>query len=639
MKLQFYKENYNNNIRYFIAIISKYKNQNILPIEFNIFSCNQLLDEVILECKSNKLMNKKNNYFINKKIDFLIKEDYLLNKYQINNLNHLKEKIYQKNSSLVYILCLEIKKQFHNRKYFNYLVDQLILFLKEDENDNSIYIKNIVDNIYMELLCKGYSIKKISEMIEKLFSKSEYDESSNLKFPNSSFPIEFIIGLKKPKEINDFINNLSIYERINYIKNYYTLRIKNYYLIVPISGITLTNKILNCNRDINLYNPEYIDPYSLQSENPDIREDKFRVDYKNCANARVKINALNSEAAYKSGIKKLDNYINILKLISPANNLDIISNDKILLDNKKRIAALHLSAYDNEYSKRKFERNICPINEDEIFGDTTIKKINNKITNLICSNEDKKNNTEIILLNSVKKYSEALDNTNEQEAILKYWASIESLFDKNLKIENINNKFELIKEIISTYMTYSLRYASLHELYHELEIATGLRHDNKNRKKYSMFNLPVKLLKKVNLYEVSNKSFSLYPLIKYNSEIKKYIDDYYYFQKVDYVDKYFNDIDFSKKEIKRIKNDYDTSIIIIYRLRNQIIHNALSNDITAEFYLPLLKKISNFFINEVLDEYLNNEDLTINEIILKIYTKSTLFIKNSENCTLKSLLF
>lgn len=47
MKLQFYKENYNNNIRYFIAIISKYKNQNILPIEFNIFSCNQLLDEVI----------------------------------------------------------------------------------------------------------------------------------------------------------------------------------------------------------------------------------------------------------------------------------------------------------------------------------------------------------------------------------------------------------------------------------------------------------------------------------------------------------------------------------------------------------------------------------------------------------------
>ena len=87
------------------------------------------------------------------------------------------------------------------------------------------------------------------------------------------------------------------------------------------------------------------------------------------------------------------------------------------------------------------------------------------------------------------------------------------------------------------------------------------------------------------------------------------------------------------------KKDYESNLVIIYRLRNQIIHNALSNDITTEFYLPLLKRIANFFLNAVLDEYINNKNLTIDEIILKIYSKSILYIKNTEKSSLLKLLF
>ena len=58
--------------------------------------------------------------------------------------------------------------------------------------------------------------------------------------------------------------------------------------------------------------------------------------------------------------------------------------------------------------------------------------------------------------------------------------------------------------------------------------------------------------------------------------------------------------------------DYESNLIIIYRLRNQIIHNALSNDITTEFYFPLLKRMVNFFLNAVLDEYVNTKNFEIN---------------------------
>lgn len=209
---------------------------------------------------------------------------------------------------------------------------------------------------------------------------------------------------------------------------------------------------------------------------------------------------------------------------------------------------------------------------------------------------NKNNNTQIVLLNSIKKYSEGLENTNEQEDILKFWSSIESLFDNNLKINNTDGKFETIKEVISSYMTFFSRYLPLHRLYNELAIATNFHFGNpEHRSKYSLFKIPVKLLKKINLYEKANKSFSLLPLIKYNKGIQKYLDDYYYLQKVIDVDKYCNDINYSSKKIKENKNNYETSILIIYRLRNQIIHNALSNEITTNFYYQVLKRIANFF--------------------------------------------
>ena len=49
--------------------------------------------------------------------------------------------------------------------------------------------------------------------------------------------------------------------------------------------------------------------------------------------------------------------------------------------------------------------------------------------------------------------------------------------------------------------------------------------------------------------------------------------------------------------------------------------------------------MANFFLNAVLDEYVNNKNLTIDEIILKIYSKSILYIKNTEKCSLLTLLF
>lgn len=635
-----YQEDLDNNKKYFLILISKYKSNTLLPLNVNIFSGRQILEEILLECKSNKLSNKINNELLNQKIDTLMKTNYLVDEIQRRNLNYIKEKIFNKNADLVYSLSVEIINSFSSKKYFDKLVNKLNEFLEDANFNNSKDIKIIVDNIYIELFNKGYSIKQISEKINNLFSTASYDENNEVKIPRTSFPINFTNDILDPFKLTEYINNLPFRDRINFIKKIYTTKNTTYYLIVPINGIVLANNLVKCNKDISLYNPKFIDPFSIKNDKYDFRDDNFNIDYKNCSNACIKINSLNYEAAYKIGMKKIDNYINILKLLSPDNNLSVIENYKLLLDEKKRVTAFSSSSYSNDFSRREFERNIRPLNEKDIFNDKSVKNINKQIESIVRIDDERQNDTQVTLLNSVKKYAEGLDNKNVQEAILKFWSSIESLFDNNFKINNKDGKFETIQEILSAYMTYSSRYLPLHELYNDLALATNLYYNNpKHRNVNSFLDIPESLLKKIHLFKTSTKSFSLFPLIKYNKELQKHLNDYYYLQKVKDVDSYFNDINYSSKLIKEKKNDYELSLIIIYRLRNQIIHNALSNDITTEFYFPLLKKMANFFLNAVLDEYINNKNLSIEEIIYKIYSKSILYIKNTEKCSLSTLLF
>lgn len=635
-----YQKNLNNNKKYFLTLINKYKSNNLLSLNINIFSGRQVLEEIILECKSNKLSNKMNNELLNKKIDSLIRTNYLVNETQRRNLNYIKEKIFERNAELVYSLSNETKNSFCSKKYFDKLVDNLKIFLEDENTNKSEDIKIILDNIFIELFNKGYTIKQISEKINNIFASASYDENDELKIPRTSFPTNFINGISEPLKLTEYINNLSFKDRIDFIKKFYTIKKTTYYLIVPINGIKLAGNLVKCNNDICLYNPKFIDPFSIKNEECKFREDEFNIDYENCSNACIKVSTVNHEAAYKLGMKKIDNYVNILKLLSPDNNLNVIENYKVLLDEKKRVTAFSSSSYSNDSSKREFERNIHPLNEEDIFNDKYVKNINKQVENIIRIDSEIQSNTQIILLNSIKKYSEGLENKNVQEAILKFWASIESLFDNNFKINNKDGKFETIQEVLSAYMTYSSRYLPLHELYNDLASATNLYFSNpKHRNANSILDIPESLLKKIHLFETSIKSFSLYPLIKYNKEIQKHLSDYYYLQKVKDVDKYFNDIGYSSKVTDNIKKDYESNLIIIYRLRNQIIHNALSNDITTEFYFPLLKRMTNFFLNAVLDEYVNNKNLTIDEIILKIYSKSILYIKNTEKCSLLTLLF
>jgi len=135
------------------------------------------------------------------------------------------------------------------------------------------------------------------------------------------------------------------------------------------------------------------------------------------------------------------------------------------------------------------------------------------------------------------------------------------------------------------------------------------------------------------------KNISLDLLLNYNDKISKKINDYYYNSKIVNTKLLYTDTQVAFSTLSKNKEKYKNNIIMIYRIRNQIIHDAYCNDIPIKFYLPLLKKVVNCFLNTVIDEYIENKNKTISEIIYTIYTKSILLINNSKENTLQSLLY
>ena len=186
---ELYNRNYNKNVKNFIAIVHNIKCQSLSCEKFNIFSVRQIIDELILECSSNKLKVKRNITFFNELIKNVKEKLYLINKKQKGDINLLLGKLNEKNpnSDLVLTICMQLKKEFCLKEYFNFLVDNLKFYLQDDAENYYEIIKELVEHIFIELMYNGYSLDEVAKIILSLFSLAENTEKS--QFPVTEFPI------------------------------------------------------------------------------------------------------------------------------------------------------------------------------------------------------------------------------------------------------------------------------------------------------------------------------------------------------------------------------------------------------------------------------------------------------------------
>lgn len=625
----------NKNVTYFIDYVTNFF-EKINYGNINIFTGRQIMEEVIVECNGNALKkNENNNKMLNKKIDDLCKNKYLLDKVTVKKLNYLKQKIFEKESDIVLPICRNIKNYFESKTYFDFLVDNLLDLLKDKENDNSCFIAPVVDTLFVELRNNGSSYESTRNKIGNLLAVSELlgDKSKKL---NTMFPYYLIPNYKSKTSIqlNDYINKLDVYDRLAYIKKLYNIKEETFYLIVPIKGIVVDNS-LEINNEITLYNPEKDDIVCNRSILS--KMGLSDIDYNQCCNACIKVKTKCIDLVYEIGLKKIENFLNLQLLISNnINGYKIITTSLIVLNSEKKDIGFKHNTFENIESEKNFIRENNPVDAKDFLREDKLK-LNNLISKIIYTTESQSTKTDLLLTNSIKKYSDALNNDDNQEAILKYWSSIESLFCEDLVINGKNQAYDLIEEVLSIYISRVSFIDTINQLFRDIFRQSNLYplvfvDSYKTNYKLNISNDVIDYIKNKK-GEVSRRKF-----LDKIGKIKDSVDRTYYLNELNYLDDLCNDKSFARRKFNDVVFDYKDKILNIYRLRNQIIHNALSNDITTEYYLKVIKRISSSFLFDILKKYSENNSLTINQIILELYSEANMFVKEIEEVCLKDIL-
>ena len=633
------KNSENNNVQYFYTILFEFKQKKYFRDFDNIYSLSHILHEVLLECNGNSLKNKVNNDLLNIKVDFFIKWDYLILLNMDKELNYLKCEINCRNVDIVKSIVNQILSKVNTKKYFNNLVDKLIYYCRNNVDSYFEQINDLLQSIIGELLYIGYQFDDVLKMLESVFENSIIQEDIDFPFPSTNFPYKYIGKKLTKEEMNEYINSLTFIERVKFIKKFYS-SIKHYfYYIAVIDGISLNGKIIKSNDDITLFNPFETDIFPDLKNIPTFSYILNDNHFTKSVCVSVRVQAISNQTVSILAKEKLENYVNILKLILPRDNFAINTNNTVVLDKDKKFAFASHSRYDTNFDKRRYERGFVVIKEREMLDYTS--ELNDKIFYLV-SDSTGFTETKRIVLNSVKKYSEALESQNDQEAILKYWSALESLFDNNLKLNaNYNvSKFDLIKLILPLNYVISKKYLSLNNLYRTLLVATKAdSSDIEHRNNSSFVDISDELLRRVgiittqDIVSLKDLVLNIDPLIDSSNKNK------YLYNKVCFVKKLFFENNFSSSVFNRDIKLYENHLTFIYRLRNQIIHNANSNNITTSYYLLILKKMIFNFLNVILDELSRDETLDINSILIKIYTSNKIALNKLNKNNLFAITF
>ena len=234
------------------------------------------------------------------------------------------------------------------------------------------------------------------------------------------------------------------------------------------------------------------------------------------------------------------------------------------------------------------------------------------------------------LLNAMHWYRKAEQSINQEDKMLNYWIAIENLFNLEINIsndiiddKNKKSKIHLIQKIISSIQIFKFVYDYGWELYNHYKIIVLNPFQNN-------LNLPKELLLKSDLDAKVGESIHLENFIKSLHEIKNYETDLFILQKIEDLILFYENPSFTKKTIEKQIILIENDILMIYRFRNLIVHNAHFDNALLPYFVWKVRDYCGVLIRKLISEYKEN-DRELSNIMIEIYLNKDIFLSDLEN--------
>ncbi|MBQ3023868.1 MAG: hypothetical protein IJD23_00995 [Spirochaetaceae bacterium] len=597
------------NLRYFVSYWEYFCNAVEQPsIYTTIMTPHFLVREILNELNTNGTENSSTfKYFFSQNQSFLSKK-YLFDEDSYSLWILLHEKLKEKEKQVVVIdsIVNKLIQHFSSNEFQAFLFSSLksIVLSSEAKFDN---IKSLTETIIFQFIFEQYSIKTIKKLINNIFSSYSLEKRENEKvYFHTNYPLvtnfenddyeEYV------KKASDEMNNLTLEKRLDRLYKLLINDTQIYYFIFYIKGIFFENKVDFT--DVTFYNPK-ISPI-LDPNN------KFENDIFNGENYEIGMNVIVKQkgkdiiSAKLAAIKKINKTYDFILLHSNLKG-KISINDACyrILDENKEFRSWSMGT-SKDYLWR----------HDVIIDEESENKIINKYQK-ICNNENILEHDKDIIFDSLHFYRKAKESDSQEEKLLNYWIALERLF---LDFDTFESKFDRTCNFVQSILLERFIFQKGWNCYYFIDNLLRKQFFYKN-KMISEIEIPKELQIKANIGpDLNNSIIKLQDFVDSIPEIIKYSRNLVANDIMQNVQKFYYNHKFASKEILDKKEEIRNVLLMIYRQRNQIVHNAKYDNTLIEYNIAQAQSITTIVLSVLVNEI--NENSSIKDVALDFYIRS-----------------
>ncbi|WP_439129471.1 hypothetical protein [Polaribacter sp.] len=583
-----------------------------------LYTPHTLIEDIIVEITENDFRNADNKkYFYDKICNYLEKDEVIKSKLK-SEFSLLRKSFGNGKSNYILALCKKINIELKKGIYFKETllsVEQLIL------NDSELdleFVKKINYNtqvLIVEFLGKNYDLSDINKFLKNIFCDYHYfNELLTVDFPHGLKNKDLEDSDSYDERIKAYMDKLTYKERIQKLSYYYHKKTESVKYIFKVNGLkgNIEKKILG----VTFYNikekrfQKDFEKYDYEDLQKEIKEKYIQ--------AAVDVDYLLPKSSLKFAKTKIENALDILSVYFNFKTEVYVNDSQYVIINSKG---------ESIFSSFSRDKNDQFANHNESLD---LKSHEKSLERLKECDFLFKNETDsdciLKLKNALHWYRKGVESIKDEDKILNYWISIENFFSN--EIESLTdilhgkkgNKFKIIQEIVSDqqvlYFTYNYGW-ELHSHYKHLANSF-----------FKNTEIPEELLVKGQLKTKPNQIVYLNNFIEILPELKKFEKNLLMQEKINSVidfytkPQYLNK--FLKKHIIEVKND----LLMIFRFRNLIVHNAHFNNKLLPYFAWKAKSFSGGLIMKLIRSYEKGKD--INDLVFDIHIQKETFFKEIE---------
>lgn len=612
---------------YWIYYASQLCNSNDYNVTIN--SPHSLIDNIISEIEYNNLKNKENRALFRKQLGEWKKNERVFSSLFGDKVNLLLAR-FDDSSCIQYLLqiCRQIKDALIKGEYLDALLNHLAGIINDSTLLNYEHKNKI--NKYTELIIVEFIINGIvAEDLTNIIIDIEALELADFKINDYKSEEEY------HKAINEYLENKTIYQEINVVQKYYKKKSEQCFVLARLEGIK--GEIDIYIDDINIYSP-YLKQYIVERKHScDIEKISDERKFVNVA-IPVEYRMLHSSYAY--AINKLESILDILELTY--NNSKPIKYDKhrlCIIDKKGDVKAGYFSIDELEYDENDYIVSETSALEVPKSPKCVLDYEVHRDYLLSLDISDKKDDFELIeervitLRNSSKLsraahwYQKGKNTESLEDKLLFHWIAIESLLRSSDKTyhniiigEEEVSLLNVIQRISLSVMLCKLFEKYYIDIYNSLFILTK-HYDN-------YLKISVDLQSRIFPQNNDGKDYEKYLCNFLNSleELEENINNQLYKSKISSLREHFLSYQDDKK-MKAKELDFSNDILLIYRLRNLIVHNAIFPKYSIKYYANKVEIISGSIIKSLIEKN-RKTNWSIDDILIDISIKYEDFKSN-----------